>query len=550
MRLAAAGATYALASVVLFGRDVVRSPSDTIVGDGGADKSLYLWSLEWWPWALRHGHNPLDVHVAWVPHGFDFGLGTAGGGLALAAAPLTAVAGPVPAYNALILLAPALAATTAFLLAHHVTRAFLPSLVCGWVFGFSSYELGRILGHLPLAYVALLPLVAYLVVRRYEDGLPRRWFVALLALVLAAQFLVVTQTFFTLAIVGACAAGAAAMLLGRAAVRATVLEAAAALALALCLVSPVLVYAVASDAATPARSPFAESADILGYVVPARRTWIRFPGSAEIAERFTATGTEQGAYLSVPLVVLALLALRRPVSRPRLLLAVLLGLVVLLSLGTRPKLAGTVVGLGPWSALAYVPVLESALPVRLTAFAALLAGLLVALALADRPSAWRWALAAAGIALTLPNLSLPQWSSPVPRPTYFETGRDDRHLSAGDTVLVLPYGPAGWSMLWQAEAGFRFRLVGGHFALRVTPAEERWRDVYEGLPNGRVTGARMAGFLAAHCVDAVVAAPGTRGGTRRAVEQALGPPTFRSADAAVYRVAAGPGRCGARAFHG
>lgn len=538
MRVAAAGAVYAMASVALFGRDVIRSPDDSIVGDTGADKSLYLWSLEWWPWALRRAHNPLDVDVAWMPHGFDFGLGTAGGGLALVAAPLTALAGPVPTYNVLILLAPALAATTAFLLAHHVTRAFLPSLVGGWVFGFSSYELGRVLGHLPLAFVALLPLVPYLVLRRHSGDMPRRRFVLLLALVLSAQFLVVTQMFFMVAIVGGCAALAAGVLLGLSRVRGTIVEAAAALGLALCLVSPVIGYAAVSDAATPARSPFGESADVLNYVVPTRRTWIRFPGSAEIAARFTATGAEQGAYLGVPLFVLAALAFRRrPLSRQRLLLGVLLVAVVILSLGTRPKVAGTVVAFGPWSAIAWAPVLESALPARLTVFAALLVGLLVALALADRPSGWRWLLAGAGILLTLPNLGQAQWSSPVPRPTFFATDRDSRHLADGETVLVLPYGPAGWSLLWQAEERFRFRLVGGHFALRVTPIEEPWRDVYEGLSNGRVSADRLRLFLGSRCVDAVVATPGTRAGTRRAVEAVVGPPSVRSADSVVYRVA-------------
>ena len=126
-----------------------------------------MWALEWWPFAVRNGRNPLHVDAAWVPHGFDFGLGTAGGGLAILAAPLTALLGVVPTYNILILAAPALAASTAFLLTHRVTARFAPSLVGGYVFGFSSYELGHLLGHLPLAFVPLVPLVPYLVLLRH-----------------------------------------------------------------------------------------------------------------------------------------------------------------------------------------------------------------------------------------------------------------------------------------------------------------------------------------------------------------------------------------------
>ncbi|MEO5791351.1 MAG: hypothetical protein ABIR67_04675 [Gaiellaceae bacterium] len=518
------------------------------MGDDGADKTLYLWSLEWWPWAIGRGHNPLDVDVAWMPHGFDFGLGTAGGGLALAVAPLTALAGPVPTYNVLILLAPTLAAASAYLLAQHVTGAFWPSLAGGWIFGFSSYELGRILGHLPLAFVVLVPLVPYLVLRRHQRELSRRSFVGLLAGALVLQFLIVTQIFFSLVVLGACAAVAAVLVLGARVVRETIADSVLAAGVALVVVSPVIGYALLSNAAAPLRSPFSESADVLNYVVPTRRTWIRPPGSAEIADRFTATGAEQGAYLGLPLVALVLLALwRRPVLRPRLLLGVVLAVGVVLSLGTRPKLAGEVFAIGPWSLLSPMPVVGSALPARFTLYTSLLAGLLVAIALAERGSRFRWGLALVGIALTLPNLGLPQWSSPVQRPRLFEAGRYAKHVPADATALVLPYGPAGWSMLWQAEEGFPFWLVGGHFALRVTPAERTWRDVYEGLNAGRVAPQRLRNFLEKHCVDVVVVTPGTRGSARRTVEVAVGAQPVRASDSLIYRLRPREARTGARA---
>ena len=136
--LVAALVTYAALSALLFGRDVVGQLSQRVVGDVGADKTLYMWGLEWWPRALRHGLNPLDVNVDWMPNGFDLGLGTAGGGLAIVATPLTETLGPIATYNVLILAAPALAATTAFLLARYLTGQFGPAFIAGWVFGFSS----------------------------------------------------------------------------------------------------------------------------------------------------------------------------------------------------------------------------------------------------------------------------------------------------------------------------------------------------------------------------------------------------------------------------
>ena len=516
-------AVYLAASVAIFGRGVVTHPTTTVVGDPGADKTLYMWAFEWWPHAVVRGHNPLDVTVAWVPHGFDLGLGTAGGGLALLVWPVTALGGPVLSYNVLALAAPALGATTTFVLAREVTDQFLPALVAGWVFGFSSYETGHLLGHLPLAFTVLVPLVPYLVLRRYRGTLGRQTFVALLALVLAAQFMIVTQIFFSLVLLGVVAA-ALAWLLWRDAVLPTIFESAAATTLAALLVSPVLVYAAVSHAAAPARSPFAESADVLNFLVPTHRTWLHTAGTDAVAARFTGTGAELGAYLGLPFLVLVALAVRRN----RLFLVLLALAAAVLSLGTRVKVAGTVVGIGPWTVLARLPLVGSALPVRLTLYTSLFAALLVALALADKLSPMRVALAAIGIVATLPNLQLPTWHSPVPDPAFT--------LPRGVTALVLPYGPAGWSMLWQANAHFRYRIVGGHFALRVTPQERAWRDVYTEMNDGRLTPRRLRAFLDVHGVTWIVVAPGTRPDARRLVRVVARAPGCADGDAVVYRV--------------
>jgi hypothetical protein len=534
---AAALALYAALSVGLFGRGVVAGMNERVVGDAGADKTLYMWSLEWWPHALTRGRNPLDVSAAWAPHGFDLGLDTAGGGLAVAAAPLTGALGPVPTYNLLMLAAPALAATSAFVLSHRLTQSYPAALVGGYIFGFSSYELGHLIGHLPLTFVALLPLAPYLVLRRHQGEISRGPFLTLLGAVFVAQFLIVPQLFFSLVLMAVVAGVAAVVVLGKQAVRRTLIESGLAVAAATILVSPIVAYALTSTATAPARSPFSESADLLNYIVPTRRTWLRPPGSAEIAERFTGTGAEQGAYLGVPFLVLAALAVvSRPRSRPRILAGIVLLAAVGLSLGTRIKVAGEVVGIAPWAALAPFPVVGSALPNRLTVYTALFAGVLVALALADRRTVSRWLFVATGVAATLPNLQLPVWSADAIRPEFFAQGRDVRFVADGATVLVLPHGPAGWSMLWQAEAGFRFRLVGGHLGLRVTPPERRWRDVYEALGTGDLAARRLRSFIAAHGVSVVIVAPGTRGRVVRVVEAAVNAEPVHALDALVYRV--------------
>jgi hypothetical protein len=519
-----------------------------VVGDAGADKSIFMWSFVWWPHALAHLHDPFAANVVWAPHGIDLAWTTTVPGASLLALPLTLLAGPVVAYNVLAVAGPALAAWTAFLLARHIAGVFAPALIGGYVFGFSSYELGQTVGHLHLTLVFLVPVCALLAVRRFEDELTRRRFVLLLALTLTGQFLFSTEVYGFVLLAGVLFALFGLWRFGpekRALLRRTAGEAAAAVAFSGILLTPYLGHALSARGAQPARSPNAESADILNYVIPTRRSLIRPPGSEQIVERFTATGAERGAYLGLPLVVVvALFTLRRRPRPAETVLLLTLGALFLCSLGPRIRLGGHIVAIGPWEVPAKLPVADGALPVRLTMLVALFVGLVCAMWLADgagRPARW-WALALVlvGVVALLPTFSQRLWSAEVPRSTFFESRRYQRFLRPSETALVLPYGPAGWSLLWQAETGMRFRMVGGHFGVRTTRQEAGWAPVYRAIATGDLPAggpASIRHFLSTHRVDAIVVGPRTRPRVRRLIASVF--PSFapmRSGDALVYRL--------------
>jgi hypothetical protein len=542
-------ALYFVLAIAFFARGVAPVPARTVVGDAGADKSIFMWSFVWWPHALGHLQDPLAANVVWAPHGIDLAWAATAPGAALLASPLTLLAGPVVAYNVLAVAAPALGAWTAFLLARHVTSALAPALVGGFVFGFSSYELGHTVGHLNLTLVFLVPVCALLAVLRFEQRLSRRRFVLQLALALIGQFLFSTEVFGFVLFGGIVYATFALWRFGageRVLVASIIREAATAVLVCGIVLAPYLVHAFVARDAQPRRSPNAESADVLNYVVPTRRTWVRPPGSERIVERFTATGAERGAYLGAPIVAaLALFALRRRRRPAETALLLTLGVMILSSLGSRIRVGGHIVGVGPWEVPAKLPISDGALPVRLTMLVALLAGLVCAIWLAEEGGrkAGRWALALLGVVALLPTFSQRLWSAEVPHSTFFETHRYERSLEPGETVLVLPYGPAGWSLLWQAEAGMRFRLVGGHFGVRTTPREARWAPVYAAFSTGTLPTSGPASirrFLEAHRVDVVVVGPGTPAKVRSLVTRVL--PSLvpaRSGDALVYRLARG-----------
>jgi hypothetical protein len=189
---------------------------------------------------------------------------------------------------------------------------------------------------------------------------------------------------------------------------------------------------------------------------------------------------------------------------------------------------------------AKLPVTKTVIPARLTMYASLVFALMAAFWLADGRGRdwWRWALLAVAVVVALPNPAARLWRAHVPQSTFFSHATYTRYLNRDETVLVFPFGGAGWSLLWQAQTGMYFRLVDGHMGRRVIPAEERWRSVYDALGPGPVP-SRVARlfrrFVRAHDVGAIVVAPGTKLRLRRLVET-LGVVPTHAADVLVYRL--------------
>src|SRR5579863_144181 len=106
---------YVILSGLFFGRGLVGHFSDRLIGNG-PDPGAVVFFLAWWPYALLNHLNPFVTHTIWAPDGFDLACTPFVPLAGIAAAPITLRAGPVAAYNASMLLAPALSAWTAFML--------------------------------------------------------------------------------------------------------------------------------------------------------------------------------------------------------------------------------------------------------------------------------------------------------------------------------------------------------------------------------------------------------------------------------------------------
>jgi hypothetical protein len=458
-------AAYIGVSALYFGVPIAVHPGRDLIG-AGVDPEIFIWSLAWWPHAILHWENPIVSHAIWAPGGVNLAWATSIPGLALLAAPVTLLAGPTFAYNLIAVLLPSLAAWTAFLLCRHVTRSFWPSLAGGYLFGFSSYELGQTEGHMHLTSVFLVPLVALVLLRFVEGSLSRRRFVVELGLLLAFQLSFSTEVSLMLAftIAVALVVAWAAVPSARRSLRRLLLPLGAAYALTAVLTSPLLVYAFLHFQGSSINPPASYPADLLNVVVPTRLTWISWHWTKAISDDFRGNSSENGVYLGLPalaiLVWFAWAKRRQPAAR---FLAIVLALGVLVELGTALHVRGHRYATLPWGLIAHLPAFDNVLPVRFSLFVALGAAVAVAwwAASSGPPPLLRVVLPVAAIVTIAPSLWLSGWHDHPWRPSFFVAGMYRACLQPEDNVLMLPFPVFGDSMLWQAEAGFRFRMANG-----------------------------------------------------------------------------------------
>jgi hypothetical protein len=197
--------------------------------------------------------------------------------------------------------------------------------------------------------------------------------------------------------------------------------------------------------------------DLLAFFVPAR--FIHFTGNT----------TENDAYIGLPLLLLFVAGMiagwRTAWMRWTALTTVA---VAVLSLGPHLHVNGYVTPVWlPWSAVAALPLLGSALPARLMGIGFLGVGIGVAGAAAiaiGAARAWRvtaGVLLVAGIAVILPPVPYPTASAALP--AFFTSGGGIERVVPGSVVLVTPFSSkqSTDAMYWQEAANYRFRMPEG-----------------------------------------------------------------------------------------
>ncbi len=153
---------------------------------GQVDGYLGIWNVWWAAHALTTGQNPFVTPLLFHPQGLDLFWQTLSLPQGVLALPVTLVAGPLPAYNLLILLSFILGGYFAFLFIAYVLRdagerrsATLAALIGGAVYAFAPFHMQKVLdAQLEVASIQWLPLWALATAALLERP---RWPLALLS---------------------------------------------------------------------------------------------------------------------------------------------------------------------------------------------------------------------------------------------------------------------------------------------------------------------------------------------------------------------------------
>ena len=471
---ASAFVLYVALSLLYFGLRLLIEPGRQYVGVF-ADPQIPIWSFAWWAHALVHGQNPFVTHLVWAPSGVDLAWVNTVPAFAVALSPLTLLAGAVVSYNLAAMLLPALSAWAAFLLCRHLTQRFWPSFLGGYLYGFSSYVLGHVVGQPQLTAVVVMPLLALVVLRALEGELGARRLAVWIGVLVALQVYLSMELAFTLTL-----ALAGALLLGyliaparRPRLGSLLRPLLGGYVLAAVLAAPMLYYALTAVRVAGYQPPGDYVADLANVVVPTNLELLGAGWAGSASEHFPGNYSEQGSFLGAPLLLIVALYAWRHWRTPagRVLLA---GAAVATYFSLGPEL--TVYGhrvsplptpFGhntldiPGIGSKYIPFFDNTLPARFSLYASLAVCVMAALWLSARPARdpLGWALVALAVVLLVPNPDAGVWATSYAIPPFFTDSAYRGCLAPGE--IVLPQPVAGQFMLWQVADQFRFRMAGG-----------------------------------------------------------------------------------------
>lgn len=473
--MAAALIVYGSLAVVLTA-DAWASPATRWIGSC-CDPEQTIWFLRWIPYAIEHVVDPFVTYQINAPAGANLMWNSSIPLIGLVLAPVTLTAGPIVAYNVAMAGSIALSALCGFVVLRRFAPGTFAPMVGGAVYGFSPYVVSHGALHLNLSAVWAQPLFLLLldeiVVRRRHSP---RLLGAAIGVLAACQLLTSEEILATSAVSAAILVGVLAIVPAQrssrvdAARRLLAAVVPAGVSFAVVAAWPLAVQFLGPQRIhTPVQNVETFSTDLLNLVLPTRYQLIAPDAATDISHQFSGLYHEATAYVGLPLVVLlvAVVALRWSDLRIRA-ASLMAGVMLVLSLGPVLHIGSESTGWPmPWAPFSQLPLLEHALPGRLTLFMWLAIAVVVTVTV-DWLRGMRARNAAPGfIALALALAvagPAPMGSSTAEIPAFFARW-SVQGIPDDGLVLMAPYftnGAGADPMLWAATAGDAIRMYEGY----------------------------------------------------------------------------------------
>jgi hypothetical protein len=461
-----------LALAVLLTAEAWGSPATRWIGSC-CDPQQSMWFLRWVPTSIQQGVDPFITYQMNAPSGVNVMWNSWTPLIGLALAPMTLAAGPVFAYNVAIVGAIALSSLACFVALRRFAHGLAGPLVGGAVYGFSPYVVSHAVLHMNLVAIWAPPLILIvldeLLIRRGRSPMALG---AVLGVLAGLQVLTFEEILATGAVAAAVFAGILALVVrdraliadgARRVARASLpalagLLIVAGVPLAVQFLGPQRIAGRVQDTAR-------FSTDLLNLVLPTRYQLFSPEAATRISHEFSGLYHEATGYVGVALLAVLLVVVVRRWADLRIRVAGLMAAsMFVLSLGQTLRVANTTTDLPlPWLPISRLPLLEHAIPGRLTMYMWLAIAVVVAIVVSElavrRPAQSVPRLVVLGLALAL-VAPAPLGSSTAVTPEFFRSF-DRQGLDEKAIVLVAPHftnGAGADPMLWAAAAGNRPRL--------------------------------------------------------------------------------------------
>jgi hypothetical protein len=460
--------------------------NDVLSRAGIGDPAQMTWFLSYTPHALTHGLNPFATNLIDYPTGVDLASNTSVPLLGILAWPLTATLGPIASLNVFMRLGIFLSAAALFFVLRRWCRSQLACFIGGLCFGFGPYVIGQEVfnTHINLLFVPIFPLLALLLdelLRRQRWSWKRSGI--LLGLSASAEMLIAPELLSDFGVVSAIVVIYLVCRYPRLVQTKIAYIArafATSLAIFLIICGDLIVQMVngpnhihGAVYSIPHLQSFYNT--LPETLLPTMQQLLTTTSLSSSLHLPTQDVNELGGYLSIPLIVIMIVTVivwRRRSGVVAFGIATLVALV--LSFGESFKLGSTKIDL-PELLFVHLPLLNSTVPDRFSLDALLGASALFAIgidrtiaAIKRRNTQLRWPLyGAVGLvviivlATLMPRLPIDEQKLIYPTNTADEIAG---HVVKGGVVLSYPYPspPLNEAMVWQAESGFTYSLLGAY----------------------------------------------------------------------------------------